>query len=729
MGVPALFHWLLYRFPRAITAAVKLTKHCDIRDEMASDVVKHVDCLYFDLNSVIHNACHGNSPLPPDATEDDMICRIFEQIDSVIGIVNPKKLVYIAIDGTVPCSKLLQQRARRFQNDERDAGKWDSNVISPGTTFMKKVADALTWYVYDRQNTDEDMRKLAIILSDSQVSGEGEHKIMNYIHQLRVTPGYDPNTSHCIVAQDADLILLGLATHIPHFYLLREHQSHFRPPPGRYPAPRHHLAVKPGWDFVDLGAVREYLSVDYDALVEKRGANFENVIDDFVLLCMLMGNDFLPSIPTIYVKEGALDELLTHYKHDFKGHLIENTRIRYDRLALILQHFGRMEDKVFAARHHFYTRECTDSFSFKTEDYRRKYRDQKLQGDDLGVARAYLQGLQWCMDYYFTGDCSWEWHYGYNFPPLVTALAYCCIEFQAVPHPFAGAPPLQPLESLMAILPRSSNEALPATFRELAVAGGVLDDLYAAEPVCEKIAGRTIVITPPIDVPRLKRATRNPAVQAKLTPDESSRNTFNAPLAFVHLDLLPTFQYYALYPSDVAAQDGEPVVKKRKMQGGFPPPTDGIAAMLTALRDTHPKSTPIGGTYTDEHDMFDPVEANRVVCVEIENAYTHKHTGGLLPDTDTPMPKLQQNEKVHGSQTVFRNITNRLPADAYAQAPRGGAPLAAPLQVPQQAPQQWSVPSMPGHYQHSPPPMPTAAVAPPAAAPAIVPEEEEEEFF
>ena len=130
-----------------------------------------IDNLYLDMNGIIHPCCHPVDR-PQPKSEMEMFHLIFEYTDKVIGIVRPRKTLYLAIDGVAPRAKMNQQRSRRFrtaidadEKADREANirnEWaeegikfidqssnsgdkafDSNVITPGTEFMHNLSKAL----------------------------------------------------------------------------------------------------------------------------------------------------------------------------------------------------------------------------------------------------------------------------------------------------------------------------------------------------------------------------------------------------------------------------------------------------------------------------------------------------------------------------------------------------------------------------------------------------------
>lgn len=103
MGVPKFFRWMSERYP-AISQVISGSR------------IPEFDCLYLDMNSIIHNCTHSDSDSPTfRMTEDQMFIRIFNYIEHLFGIIQPKHLFFMAIDGVAPRAKMNQQRARRFR--------------------------------------------------------------------------------------------------------------------------------------------------------------------------------------------------------------------------------------------------------------------------------------------------------------------------------------------------------------------------------------------------------------------------------------------------------------------------------------------------------------------------------------------------------------------------------------------------------------------------------------
>ena len=87
---------------------------------------------------------------------------------------------------------------------------------------MAKLSEQLKYFVNKKITEDANWREVQVVLSGHDVPGEGEHKIMEYIRLSRAQLDYNPNIRHCLYGLDADLIMLGLLSHDPHFCLLRE---------------------------------------------------------------------------------------------------------------------------------------------------------------------------------------------------------------------------------------------------------------------------------------------------------------------------------------------------------------------------------------------------------------------------------------------------------------------------------------------------------------------------
>jgi 5'-3' exoribonuclease 2 len=392
MGVPAFYRWLSQKYPKIVSDVVEdepydeLGRKLELDSSRANPNGLEFDNLYLDMNGIIHPCFHPEDR-PAPTTEEEVFECIFDYIDRLFLMIRPRKVLYMAIDGVAPRAKMNQQRSRRFRSAQEakekaaeeeklrekliregvkvppkaESGVFDSNVITPGTPFMGRLSEALKYYVHDRLNNDPGWKGIEVIFSDASVPGEGEHKAMHYIRQQRGLPGWNPNTRHVVYGLDADLIMLALATHEPHFWILRE--IVFQKKDSEAPKTdglgldetkkKVQIARKP-YQLLSVSVLREYLALDLKptaALPFKLDP--ERLFDDYIFMCFFVGNDFLPHSPTLEIREGAIDLLMTLYRTHLPtlgGYLCADGRPNLTAVERFVGIVSQHEEAIFQKR-------------------------------------------------------------------------------------------------------------------------------------------------------------------------------------------------------------------------------------------------------------------------------------------------------------------------------------------------------------------------------------------
>ena len=105
--------------------------------------------------------------------------------------------------------------------------------------------------------------------------------------------------------------------------------------------------------FLNTSVFREYLEHELDVPSLPFAFDLECAIDDWMLLFFFVGSDFLPHLPLLEIREGAIDTLLKICKaelHRMGGYMTNNGNLEYKRIQIILEGLVQRKDEIFRHR-------------------------------------------------------------------------------------------------------------------------------------------------------------------------------------------------------------------------------------------------------------------------------------------------------------------------------------------------------------------------------------------
>ena len=180
-------------------------------------------------------------------------------------------------------------------------GQWSTSAITPGTGFMRKLNLELK-----RHFAPKNVKALElglVTLSTSDEPGEGEHKIFADLRAKKPRP--DDNV--LVYGLDADLIMLAVlhAHWRGGLWVVRE-----SPAFGPFGA----TVASDAWCF--LNAKRLALSI-IDIMCLKTQPQRDHRllhVADYIFLCFLLGNDFLPRMVSLHVRDNGVHDLIAIYR-------------------------------------------------------------------------------------------------------------------------------------------------------------------------------------------------------------------------------------------------------------------------------------------------------------------------------------------------------------------------------------------------------------------------------
>lgn len=490
MGIPHLYkNWIRADHPNSLVNRIGFNN----------------EGICFDMNGLLHKIAEEtyaygktygtveNIKKMAAMTEAELDAEYFtnlkNKIISILRTIQPKQYVIFCVDGVAPKAKINQQRMRRYMSKlvEYTGIKpkfiFNSNCITPGTKFMEIINVKLeNWFSSNRELFPD-----YLIYSSHRQPGEGEHKMFNHLREQLLKGQISQGTGyHIVYGLDADLVMLASLSPMKNILLCRENLT----------------------DNVSIDILNAEISQKIQQPVDISSR-------DFVLMLFLIGNDFLPHIPSINEIHYSINLMFSIYR-ELKASLTlkdgDKYRIYWSAMfnfitklaskepellgrrgtkdykypfTMLIKHIDRSKvQKRIEHLHDHYNVKGINFNSFRTDWYTNALPGSANLLRDLEImAASYIASVEWVMGYYLGYDVSQYFAYNFTFAPLLADIAIIIREYirkGGAAHDIyrkSTEEEIVPVYQLLSVLPTRSHAFIPSPFDQLILPNSYLYDL------------------------------------------------------------------------------------------------------------------------------------------------------------------------------------------------------------------------------------------------------------
>lgn len=435
MGIPYYFSYLVKNNPEILIELKNLNKK--------------INNFYLDCNSIIYDSVRLIEYTTDKEFEEDLLKLVCDKIEEYIKLIEPTNQVIIAFDGVAPVAKLNQQRNRRHKSSfekqvfssYKNTASWNTTSITPGTLFMKKLNTHIKKH-FEKSNLCKNIK-----VYSSDVPGEGEHKLYEFIRNF---PEKHKDEVTVVYGIDADLIMLSI-NHLPicnKIYLYRETPYFIKSINNTLEPNKCYIINIPKLANEIIYRMNDYKEANF--IYEK------NKLYDYIFLCFLLGNDFMPHSPCLNIRTNGMDIVLKIYSELFKNsekNLTNGKEIYWKNVRLLFSEIAKNEEQYlkdeFVIRKKWEKRPTRNKTSEdklekmnlipiknrNTEKlinpniigWKKRYYKYLFDIEDVNsyiqkICVNYFEALEWTFKYYGDSCYDWRWCYHYNYAPLFSDL-------------------------------------------------------------------------------------------------------------------------------------------------------------------------------------------------------------------------------------------------------------------------------------------------------------------